>query len=125
MRISRILYYVGFIRCVRCAAGYAGCAAEYAECAAGLLLTDAQAVLQQEQEKQRLDEASKLCMTNREMFEERERVAKYILDAPPKEARIVQQQLNQALEEYQNKPTNRLAKPIYRSRAMATPSADA
>ena len=35
MRISRILYYVGFIRCVRCAAGYAGCAAEYAECAAG------------------------------------------------------------------------------------------
>ena len=96
-----------------------------AECAAGLLLTDAQAVLQQEQEKQRLDEASKLCMTNREMFEERERVARYILDAPPKEARIVQQQLNQALEEYQNKPTNRLAKPIYRARAMATPSADA
>ena len=59
------------------------------------------------------------------MFEERERVAKYILDAPPKEARIVQQQLNQALEEYKNKPTNRLAKPIYRSHAMATPSADA
>ena len=60
--------------------------------------TEAPLAVQHEQNKQRLDNESKLCMTNREMFEERERVAKYILEAPPQEARVVQQQLSKAIE---------------------------
>ena len=48
---------------------------------------EARLVAQREQSEQRVDDESKLCMTNREMFEERERVAKYILEAPPQEAR--------------------------------------
>ena len=75
-----------------------------AECAAGLLLNEAQTVLLQEKRKQQADDELKLCMNNKEIFNERERVAKYILEAPPRAALVVQQQLDQAIAEYGNKP---------------------
>ena len=79
-----------------------------AECAAGILLAEAQAVMQREQNKQRREEESKLCMTSSEVFNERERVARYILEAPSPEARVAQQQLSQAIAEFHDQPADRV-----------------
>ena len=77
-----------------------------AEVAAGLVLEEARALANKELTRERLDEEQKLCMTNRELYEERERVAQYILEAPKEAAEAVQKQLDQAIAEYSGKPAS-------------------
>ena len=77
-----------------------------AEVAAGLVLEEARALANKELTRERLDDEQKLCMTNRELYEERENVAQYILEAPEEAAKVVQKQLDQAIAEYSSKPAS-------------------
>ena len=80
--------------------------------AAGLVLEEARSLANQELMRERLDEEHKLCMTNRELYEERERVAQYILEAPKEAATVVRRQLEQAIAEYSSKPASAVTRVV-------------